>query len=269
MARLKASGREEVLRLTKIFLTKSGGQIQKSHAVMSDGNILEKVDQRGWTVRSKVKPGLTPEQILAIYIDEKWQLVKASPEFFDFKQIAQKLGYQTINAGEISEKTHEPLRSEAKAAREKSAAEKRAQKPKKPGLIEQARQQAYEEYKAIEERKQIQVRKAKLEARKNEPGFFVTKKVTKYKGGLSATDPDTVVYYEREVIDGPYESFQEAENLAIDAYRELKSNNFSLPVKVIESKSLALASKDVGHVWWINEVYKGPPVNPRQIGFGF
>jgi hypothetical protein len=268
MARLKARGREEVLRLVKIFLTKSGGQIQKTHAVMSDGNILEKVDQSGWTVRSKVKPGLTPEQILAIYIDEKWQLLKASPEFFNFKNINQQLGYQKVSFGEISGSNNEPLRSEAKAAREKSAAEKRAQKPKKPGLIEQSRQQAYEEYKASEERKQIQIRKAKLEARKNEPGFFVTKKVTKYKG-LSATDRDTVVYYEREVIDGPYESFQEAENLAIDAYRELKSNNFSLPVKVIESKSLALAGKDVGHVWWINEVYKGPPVNPRQIGFGF
>ena len=65
MAKLKARGRQEIFRIEKIKEVQRSGfaehyRVQK--ALMSDGNILEKIDDGAWKVLGKVKPGLSAEQ---------------------------------------------------------------------------------------------------------------------------------------------------------------------------------------------------------------
>ena len=41
------------------------------------------------------------------------------------------------------------------------------------------------------------------------------------------------------------------------------------PVRIIESPNRAAAAKGQGHVWWVDGVFRGPPVDPRQEGWGW
>ena len=40
------------------------------------------------------------------------------------------------------------------------------------------------------------------------------------------------------------------------------------PVRIIESPNRAAAARGQGHVWWEDGVFRGPPVDPRQVGWG-
>ena len=84
MARLKARGRQEIFRIEKIEEVPYQGfteryRIQK--ALMSDGNILKKVDDGSWKILGKVKPGLSAEQALQIYANKGWKLLSSSPAY--------------------------------------------------------------------------------------------------------------------------------------------------------------------------------------------
>jgi hypothetical protein len=41
------------------------------------------------------------------------------------------------------------------------------------------------------------------------------------------------------------------------------------PVRIIESLSRAAAAREEGHVWWEDGVFRGPPIDPRQGGWGW
>ena len=41
------------------------------------------------------------------------------------------------------------------------------------------------------------------------------------------------------------------------------------PVRIIESPNREAAAREKGHVWWSDGVFRGPPVDPRQAGWGW
>jgi hypothetical protein len=118
-----------------------------------------------------------------------------------------------------------------------------------------------------------------LDEFENHPGFYVTPGET--------TGPDDAVY----ASDGPYIAFEKAGNVLSpderwqaeledyniddveDAARStltsLRKNNDDAVVTIIEAKNAREAAAGRGHVWWVNGSYKGPPVDPRQKGFGW
>jgi hypothetical protein len=123
MAKLSARGRRELARVSREKLTPESALVsweKTTVALMSDGSVLEKSDVRfkpdqydpggrrhsyGWTVKGKVKAGLTPRQFVEIY--EKRGFVAEGV---------------TSVAGDVE------VRSEKKAAGQKRAAAKRAAK---------------------------------------------------------------------------------------------------------------------------------------------
>jgi hypothetical protein len=85
MAKLKARGRQEIFRIEKIKEVPRQGfaeryRVQKT--LMSDGNVLEKVDDGTWKVIGKVKPELSAEAALKIYADKGWRLLQTNPSYF-------------------------------------------------------------------------------------------------------------------------------------------------------------------------------------------
>jgi hypothetical protein len=58
-------------------------------------------------------------------------------------------------------------------------------------------------------------------------------------------------------------SLQEEERKGL--FRERKLS----PVEIIESPNRKAAARRQGHVWWSDGVFRGPPVDPRQSGWGW
>ena len=122
MAKLKARGRQEIFRIEKIKEVPRQGfteryRVQK--ALMSDGNVLEKVDDGTWKVIGKVKPGLSAEQALQLYADHGWKLLNAHP------------AYLTVSGDTVTERSSEPLRTEKEAERSKKSRAAGAERRKK------------------------------------------------------------------------------------------------------------------------------------------
>jgi hypothetical protein len=109
----------------------------------------------------------------------------------------------------------------------------------------------------------------------NHPGFYVVPGET--------VGPDDTVYN----ADGPYVAFEKAGNVLSpderwqaeledysvddveDAARATLKVHQNTPVMIVEAKNAREAAAGRGHVWWVNGSYKGPPVDPRQKGFGW
>ena len=113
MAKLKARGRQEIFRIEKIKEVPRQGFVERyrvQKALMSDGNVLEKIDDGTWKVIGKVKPELSAEAALKIYADKGWRLLMANPSYF------------TVSSDTVTGKSSEPLRTEKEAERSKRAA---------------------------------------------------------------------------------------------------------------------------------------------------
>jgi hypothetical protein len=99
---------------------------------------------------------------------------------------------------------------------------------------------------------------------KNGPGLYVT-----YKIGLSTSPLLTTEL--RNAKYGPYQNYVIAEDKAWKLYqdivRQYGHRSLNLPVKIIEANSRTAAEIGSGHVWWTNGLFRGAPVDPRQMRF--
>jgi hypothetical protein len=118
-------------------------------------------------------------------------------------------------------------------------------------------------------------RQEELDNFENQPGFYIVPGET--------TGPDDVVHS----ATGPYWKFEtlnpsapppednsqitdaDVEEEACEMSRRLSLENSSVPVIIIEARNPREAAQGRGHVWWVEGSLKGPPVDPRQTGFGW
>lgn len=247
MAKLKARGRQEIVRLTKEMDLPNDDMLSHAKmqvALMSDGNILKRrvvtwrdrgphsnlgTHDYGWKVSGKIKAGLTPENFVEIYGKSGYVSDSAGGSF-----VVHRRGSYPENL------TGKPIITQERADAAKRARAARAAKPKPA-------------QRAFGSRK---------DERKNDdgPGLYIT---NQYLGGIPG--------HSRAAELGPFDNLDLAEDSAWARYNEFRgmSLDYLLPVKVIESRSRREAEADVGHTWWIDGRRKGPPVDPRQTGFGF
>lgn len=90
----------------------------------------------------------------------------------------------------------------------------------------------------------------------NQPGFYVVPGETE--------DPDG----ETVGAEGPYHDLEQAIEEAVATQSHLKPTDLQ-SVLVIESKNPREAAAGRGHVWWKDDTFRGPPIDPRQRGFNF
>ena len=125
MAKLKARGRTEVVRVEKTYVKNIGKITERTRhqlAVMSDGNILTK-HRDTWTLGGKVPPDLTAEEILKRYLDDGWSLVSESPQ------------YLVRRGHTIEDVSRAPLLTGAKAAAAARAHSKTVDKQRAADLV--------------------------------------------------------------------------------------------------------------------------------------
>jgi hypothetical protein len=244
MAKLKARGREEIFRVTKVETggTREGIKgVRHYRALASDGNILERLvieytavekaknygkgsHDYGWKIRGRAKAGWSLEQLLKGYLDKGWELISASPTYF------------TVSGTSIEAHSQEPFIAVEKAEKRKASLTKQRTRAE-----EERRSKAAEE---------------------DGPGFYVT---NGYTGGSM---------FRTRIADHkkPFKTIEAAVDAAENRLHHLTvdfSFHYLLPVAVLESNSRQEAEQNVGHVWWIDGAFKGPPVDPRQTGFRF
>lgn len=137
MAKIKARGREEVFRVEKSSPPASGradiSEVRHYRALMSDGNVLERMvihysseevtknygkrsHDYGWKVRGRARAGLDLEALLKIYLDKGWDLVSASPSYFD------------VRPGSVEAISREPFITEAAAEKRRTSVAKRRER---------------------------------------------------------------------------------------------------------------------------------------------
>lgn len=245
MAKLKARGREEIFRVTRVETPGRDGikGVRHYRALASDGNVLERMvveytpeetaknygkgsHDYGWKIRGRAKAGLGLEQLLKGYLDKGWELVQASSVYF-----------KTNFAGTVIEAySQEPFIAVAQAEKRKASLTKQRTKAE-----EERRHKAEEE---------------------DGPGFYVT---NGYTGGSA---------FRTRIADHrkPYKTIEAAVDAAEKRLHHLTveySFDYLLPVAVLEANSRQEAERNEGHVWWIDGAFKGPPLDPRQTGFGF
>lgn len=241
MAKLKARGSEIIFRVSKSAPGAREGVAEVRHyrALRSDGNLLERMVIR-----------YTPEEVARSYGEKQhdygWKVrgrVKAGRTLEQLLKTYLDGGWELEEAsstyfrptgGGIEAVSSEPFISEASAA-------------KRTARLTKSRS------KATAEREQY----AQVA---NGPGFYVT---NNYVGGVTRS----------RIADhkSPFATYEEAETFALQRLRRFKEFDFQylLPVLVIEAESRRAAEQNVGHVWWADGKFKGPPVDPRQTGFGF
>ena len=304
MARLKARGRQEIFRIEKIEEVPYQGfteryRIQK--ALMSDGNILKKVDDGSWKILGKVKPGLSAEQALQIYADKGWKLLNASP------------AYLSVSGDAVTGRSNEPLRTEKEAERSKknkvAGAERRKKKEEEeekrfgPGLYITNRSTSSPHLVAeIGPLADLDTalkaaRKRASEFRGGRLTYLLPVRVVEAKSRWDAErNIGTVLWNSSEASDedeepgfyivphkyldeaaGPFDTFELAEEAAWEYLRSRECRQLQEecataevpcpPVTIVESKNSARALQGKGHVWWIDGKRKGAPIDPRQTGF--
>lgn len=114
--------------------------------------------------------------------------------------------------------------------------------------------------------------------KENQPGFYVTP---------GEEDPDDVESllpigpfwrfglagprYTAEDINDDHLGDDDAEDWALEAWKaeREKPAGERLPVTIIEARNLREAEAGKGCVWWKDGVFRGPPADPRQAGFGW
>jgi hypothetical protein len=232
VAKLKARKREEVFRVERTRAHGRDGvaEVRDSRALMSDGNVLERMVLRytpeeveknygkkshdyGWKVRGRAKSGLSLEQLLKGYLDRGWQLAEASDDYF------------TVSGDSIEAHSQGPFITVEKAER------------RMEGLARSAARR--------EDRRKTE----------DGPGFYVT-------NGFTGSA------YRTRVADHPrpFESYEQAEEFAVGRLRHLAgmSLNYLLPVLVIRADSRQDAEANNGDLLWADGRSKGPVVDPRQ-----
>jgi hypothetical protein len=304
MAKLKARGRQEIFRIEKIKEVPRQGfaeryRVQK--ALMSDGNVLEKVDDGAWKIIGKVKPGLSAEAALKIYADRGWRLLMASPSYFN------------VSDDTVTGKSSEPLRTEREAERSKKNREAGAERRKRqaeeeerrsgPGLyitnhstsslrlaaeigpladmdtaVKAARKRAREFHSG---RLNYLLPVRIIESRSRWDAERNIGKVV-WNSAQSSDDDEEPGFYivPHRYLDeaaGPYDTFEQAENAAWEYLRSRDDQKLQEecaaewvqcpPVRIIESQNSTQALQGKGWVWWIDGQQKGPPVDPRQASF--
>ena len=304
MAKLKARGRQEIFRIEKIKEVPRQGfteryRIQK--ALMSDCNVLEKVDDGAWKIIGKVKPNLSAEQALRIYADKGWRLLQANP------------AYLTVSGDTITGTSSEPLRTEAEAERSKKSRLAGAERRKRKAEEEEKRSGAglYITNKGTSNLHLVAeigpladlntaVKAARKRAREFQGGrltYLLPVRVIEAKSrwdaernvgtvvwnsAQSSEDDDEHGFYitPHHYLDtaaGPFDTFEQAEDAAWECLRSREHRRLleecaaegmkCPPVRIIESKNSTKALQGSGYVWWIDGKQKGPPIDPRQSGF--
>ena len=304
MAKLKARGRQEIFRIEKIKEIPRQGfaeryRVQK--ALMSDGNVLEKVDDGTWKVIGKVKPGLSAEAALKIYADKGWRLLQAHPAYF------------TVSGDTVAGRSSEPLRTEREAERAKKSRVAGAERRKKrteeeekrsgPGLyitnrstsslrlaaeigpladmdtaVKAARKRA-SEFHSGRLNYLLPVRIIEAKSRWDAERNIGT---VMWNSSQSADDDNEPGFYivPHKYLDeaaGPFDTFEQAEDAAWECLRSREHRQLQEecaaegvpcpPVRIVESQNSAQTLQGKGYVWWIDGKRKGPPIDPRQTGF--
>ena len=304
MAKLKARGRQEIFRIEKIKEVLRQGfaeryRVQK--ALMSDGNVLEKVDDGTWKVIGKVKPELSAEAALKIYADRGWRLLMANPSYF------------TVSGDTVAGKSSEPLRTEKEAERSKKSRAAGAERRKKQAEEEEKRSgpglyitnRSTSSLRLVAEIGPLAdmdtaVKAARKRAREFHSGrltYLLPVRVIEsrsrwdaernigkvvWNSSQAADDDNEPGFYivPHRYLDeaaGPYDTFEQAENAAWEYLRSRDDQKLQEecaaewvqcpPVRIIESQNSTQALQGKGYVWWINGQQKGPPVDPRQSSF--
>ena len=302
MAKLKARGRQEIFRIEKIKEVPRQGfteryRVQKT--LMSDHNVLEKIDDGAWKIIEKVKPGLSAEQALQLYANHGWKLLAANAAHF------------TVTGNTVTGKSSEPLRTEKEAERSKKSRAAGAERRKRKAEEEEKRSGAgfYITNRSTSslrlaaeigpladlETARKAARKRALEFHSGRLTYLLPVRVIEAKSRWDAErNIGTVVWNYSEAADdepgfyivphhyldeasGPFDTFEQAEDAAWECLRSREHQRLQEecaaegiacpPVRIIESKNSAQALQGKGHVWWIGGKQKGPPVDPRQTGF--
>ena len=304
MAKLKARGRQEIFRIEKIKEVPRQGfseryRVQK--ALMSDGNVLEKVDDGTWKIIGKVKPGLSAEQALQLYADHGWKLLNASPAHF------------TVSGDTVAGKSSEPLRTEREAERSKRSRAAGAERRKKRAEEEEKRSGAglYITNRSTSSLRlaaeigpladmDTALKAARKRAREFHSGrltYLLPVRVIESKrrwdaernigkvvwNSAQSSDDDEepgfyiVPHHYLDEAAGPFDTFEQAEDAAWECLRSPEHRRLQEecaaegvhcpPTRIIESQNSTQALQGRGYVWWIDGRQKGPPADPRQTGF--
>jgi hypothetical protein len=257
MAKLKARGRQEIARLLKVTPTPDDKDVseEKSQiALMTDGNVLSRrvirwrpggsmtqyggnpTHDYGWKVKGKIKAGLTAEDFVRIYQGRGFTLESSS-------------GAYLVREGDtITDRSSEPIRSEAKAASQKKAATRRATQPKTPKTSKPGKR-IFIGYKT----------EIDGEGKGEGAGLYVTNATSGLDGTLNSNL--------RSAVYGPFASMELAEIAAWDRLSYIEDMRFThlSPVEIVEGNSKDHVEAGFGHSWWRNGVHRGPPIDRRQL----
>ena len=253
MAKLKARGRQEIARLIKtspLPEDRDASEETSQVALMTDGNVLSRrvirwrpggpmlqyggkpTHDYGWKVKGKIKAGLTAEDFVRIYQNKGYTLESSSG------------AYLVREGNTISNRSADPIRSEAKAASQKKAATRRASQPAKAPKA-----------------KKVSGYKIDIEGlvKGEGAGLYVTNAAT--------TTGHLLGSKQRDVVWGPFTNMEQAEMAAWDrlAYAtDMRFDHLS-PIEIIEGQSMDSVEEGFGHSWWRNGTHRGPPVDRRQL----
>jgi len=245
MAKLKARGREEIFRVSETVPGSREGVAEVTHyrALASDGSVLERMVIRYTPAEKEKNYGKGSH-------DYGWKVrgrAKAGRSVEQLLKPYLEAGWQLVEASpsyfrvsgdSIEGLSSDPLIDEAAAARRTE----RLKKSRAKSATDRA------------ERARVS----------DGPGFYVT---NNYLGGGLLMSSNRIADHER-----PFTSLEEAVEFASDRLRRFTVElnfRYLLPVVVIEAASRQAAVANDGHVWWVDGRLKGPPVDPRQAGFGF
>ena len=114
--------------------------------------------------------------------------------------------------------------------------------------------------------------------REDQPGFYVT------PGEEDPDDRENLLpigpfwrfglagpRYSPEDLNDSHLGDDDVEDWALEAWKaeQEKPADKWQPVTIIEARNLREAKAGKGHVWWEDGVFKGPPMDPRQAGWGW
>jgi hypothetical protein len=259
----------------------------------------------GWKVRGRAKAGRSVEQLLKPYLDAGWHLVEASPSYFRISRDS----VEGLSSEPLIEEAAAARRAERlKKSREKSATERteRARTHDGPGFyvtngytggrsIFKTRVADHERpFQDVEAAIKFAVQRlrhltvdynfnyllpvllveASSRREAEEGGGRLLWTSNDPKSAASASqEPGYYIVEDDELVDDdrPYATVDAAveDASAVDALASQNKISVKRPLKVVEASSSRAAARGEGHVWWLDGKFKGPPVDPKQTGFGF
>lgn len=241
MAKLKARGREEVFRVERSRPSESEGvaEVRDFRALVSDGSVLERMVLH-----------YTAEEVARNYgkksHDYGWKVRGRAKSGLSLEQLLKSYldrgwslvtasgSYFTVSGDVVEAHSQEPfIKVEAAEKRRASLATQRTRSAS-----------------AREERRRSS----------DGPGYYVT------NGFTDSAARDRVADHP-----APFTDLEQATEFAARRYQYFRRNafNYLLPVTVTLSQSRRDAEEGAGDVLWVNGTQKGPPVDERQVGFGF